>query len=204
MRCLVNHRLYVVHFLIPLLADLVPQDHDSDDPLWSPACPTLSPVQPAVDMTTRAQTPEMQTSHVSACRRKRASTSTQSSSFDEHSTEEASTSNRRTSRRAKEPATSTPAAKPGKAAKRAAHNVIEKRYRTNMNAKFVALEKATCGEVQKTTKSDSGSLKKSEILANAVSHVYMLQEENKTLQKELSFYKQSCGARGWRQPRRTK
>lgn len=204
MRSHVNHRRYVVHSVVPLPADLVPQDHDSDDPLWSPTCPTLSPVQPAVDRTTRAQKPEMQTSHFSACGSKRASTSTQSSSFDEHSTEEAPTSNRRTSRRAKEPAHSPPAAKPGKAAKRAAHNVIEKRYRSNMNAKFVALEKATCGEAQKPAKSESGSLKKSEILANAVSHVYKLQEENKTLQKELSFYKQSCGARCWRQPRRTK
>lgn len=73
-----------------------------------------------------------------------------------------------------------------------------------MNAKFVALEKATCGGVHKPTKGESGSLKKSEILANAISYVQKLQEENKSLHKEVAFYKQSCGSRGAWRPKRTK
>ncbi|EAW13460.1 putative HLH DNA binding domain protein [Aspergillus clavatus NRRL 1] len=79
------------------------------------------------------------------------------------------------------------------AAKRAAHNIIEKRYRTNMNAKFVALEKAMSGSgVQKPTKSgSSASLKKSEILSNAISYMQELQDENAALQKELALLKQN-------------
>ncbi|PWY75406.1 hypothetical protein BO70DRAFT_363970 [Aspergillus heteromorphus CBS 117.55] len=85
------------------------------------------------------------------------------------------------------------------AAKRAAHNIIEKRYRTNMNAKFVALEKAMCGGVQKPTKGGSASLKKSEILTNAIAFMQELQEENKALQKELVMVKQSMVPAGmWR------
>ncbi|PYH72742.1 uncharacterized protein BO88DRAFT_401836 [Aspergillus vadensis CBS 113365] len=85
------------------------------------------------------------------------------------------------------------------AAKRAAHNIIEKRYRTNMNAKFVALEKAMCGGVQKPTKGGSASLKKSEILTNAITFMQELQEENKSLQKELAMLKQSMVPSGmWR------
>ena len=85
------------------------------------------------------------------------------------------------------------------AAKRAAHNIIEKRYRTNMNAKFVALEKAMCGGVQKSNKSGSASLKKSEILTNAIAYMQELQEENKALQKELALFKQNMVPSGmWR------
>ncbi|KAL4814957.1 hypothetical protein BDW67DRAFT_186255 [Aspergillus spinulosporus] len=84
------------------------------------------------------------------------------------------------------------------AAKRAAHNIIEKRYRTNMNAKFVALEKAmsvkTSG-VSKTVSStnsnsngvkSSASLKKSEILSNAITYMQELQEVNERLRKEVA------------------
>ncbi|GES59916.1 HLH DNA binding domain protein [Aspergillus terreus] len=77
------------------------------------------------------------------------------------------------------------------AAKRAAHNIIEKRYRTNMNAKFVALEKAMCGGVQKPSKGGSASLKKSEILTNAINYMQELQEENKALRKEMEVMKQN-------------
>ncbi|KAF7121824.1 hypothetical protein CNMCM5793_009377 [Aspergillus hiratsukae] len=89
------------------------------------------------------------------------------------------------------------------AAKRAAHNIIEKRYRTNMNAKFVALEKAMSGSgVQKPTKGGSGpaSLKKSEILTNAIAYMQELQDENAALQKELALLKQNLLPGGlWRQ-----
>jgi hypothetical protein len=88
------------------------------------------------------------------------------------------------------------------AAKRAAHNIIEKRYRTNMNAKFVALEKAMSGSgVQKPTKGGSGpaSLKKSEILTNAIAYMQELQDENAALQKELALLKQNLLPSGlWR------
>ncbi|KAL4762083.1 uncharacterized protein BDW70DRAFT_32455 [Aspergillus foveolatus] len=84
------------------------------------------------------------------------------------------------------------------AAKRAAHNIIEKRYRTNMNAKFVALEKAmsvkTSGvskAVSSTNSNSNGvkspaSLKKSEILSNAITYMQELQEMNERLRKEVA------------------
>ncbi|KAB8073054.1 hypothetical protein BDV29DRAFT_176199 [Aspergillus leporis] len=95
--------------------------------------------------------------------------------------------------------TTTTATNGRNAAKRAAHNIIEKRYRTNMNAKFVALEKAMCGGVQKSSKSGSTSLKKSEILTNAIAYMQELQEENKALRKELAMVKQNMIPSGmWR------
>ncbi|KAL4943110.1 hypothetical protein BDV06DRAFT_190698 [Aspergillus oleicola] len=85
------------------------------------------------------------------------------------------------------------------AAKRAAHNIIEKRYRTNMNAKFVALEKAmavnpagvsesvsTPAPSSTNGKGSSASLKKSEILSNAIAYMQELQEANERLRKEVS------------------
>ncbi|KAL4747825.1 hypothetical protein BDW72DRAFT_7459 [Aspergillus terricola var. indicus] len=81
------------------------------------------------------------------------------------------------------------------AAKRAAHNIIEKRYRTNMNAKFVALEKAmsvkTSGVSKAVTSNSNGvkssaSLKKSEILSNAITYMQELQEVNERLRKEVA------------------
>lgn len=78
------------------------------------------------------------------------------------------------------------------AAKRAAHNVIEKRYRTNMNAKFLALEKAVSpAGVAKQSRAGAGSLKKSEILSNALSYFESIQQENEALNKELALLKQN-------------
>lgn len=149
-------------------------------------------------MDTREPTPEEPTPHPSEQSQiKQEPVWTQSACWEDQP-EKTSTSDRRAIRGPKEPTSALPAPS-GKAAKRAAHNVIEKRYRTNMNAKFVALEKATCDGPNKSIKAESGSLRKSEILANAISYVHNLQEENRTLQKELLFYKG-----GWRQPRRTK
>ena len=83
------------------------------------------------------------------------------------------------------------------AAKRAAHNVIEKRYRTNMNAKFVALEKAMSADgVDRSTKGGSASLKKSEILTNAIAYIQELQEESQSTKKELQLLKQTVMAGG--------
>ncbi|KAJ5960673.1 uncharacterized protein N7479_007823 [Penicillium vulpinum] len=86
------------------------------------------------------------------------------------------------------------------AAKRAAHNIIEKRYRTNMNAKFVSLEQAISPSgVQKHTKVGAGSLKKSEILTNALTYIDGIQQENQALHKELALLKQNLMPGGiWR------
>ncbi|KAJ5594654.1 uncharacterized protein N7459_000862 [Penicillium hispanicum] len=91
------------------------------------------------------------------------------------------------------------------AAKRAAHNVIEKRYRTNMNAKFLALEKAISpAGVHKqppaqAPRGGTGSLKKSEILTNALVYIEGVQQENQALHKELALLKQNLLPGGiWR------
>jgi hypothetical protein len=79
------------------------------------------------------------------------------------------------------------------AAKRAAHNIIEKRYRTNMNAKFLALEKTISpAGVQKSSRAgaDAGSLKKSEILSNTLAYIECIQQENLAAQKDLAMLKQ--------------
>ncbi|KAJ6091493.1 hypothetical protein N7467_003462 [Penicillium canescens] len=90
------------------------------------------------------------------------------------------------------------------AAKRAAHNIIEKRYRTNMNAKFVSLEQAIspAGVQKHTPKAGAGSLKKSEILSNALSYIDSIQQENQALHKELAMLKQNMLPSGmWRHPK---
>jgi hypothetical protein len=90
------------------------------------------------------------------------------------------------------------------AAKRAAHNIIEKRYRTNMNAKFVSLEQAIspAGVQKHTPKAGAGSLKKSEILSNALSYIDSIQQENQALHKELAMLKQNMLPGGmWRHPK---
>lgn len=164
----------------------------------------------------RGRAVELETSRrqsVQSMQSKRSSISTMSSTpdivpQDDHTevrqTQPASSSNQKSSRtRSKESAASQPP-NSRNAAKRAAHNVIEKRYRTNMNAKFVALERAMSGGVQKPTRGETGSLKKSEILANAISYMQQLQDENKSLQREVSFLKQNVGPRGgWRNQRRS-
>ncbi|KAJ5198580.1 uncharacterized protein N7498_007697 [Penicillium cinerascens] len=86
------------------------------------------------------------------------------------------------------------------AAKRAAHNVIEKRYRTNMNAKFLALEKAVSPAGAAKQSRGAGSLKKSEILSNALSYIESIQQESAALNKELALLKQNLlPSAMWRQ-----
>ena len=89
------------------------------------------------------------------------------------------------------------------AAKRAAHNVIEKRYRSNMNAKFISLEKSVSStSIQKhSSKGGAGALKKSEILTNALVYIENMQHENQALRKELGLLKQNLLPGGlWRHP----
>jgi hypothetical protein len=117
---------------------------------------------------------------------------------------ESSTSSAQTQPSSQAPAqTQAPAPKDPQgrnAAKRAAHNIIEKRYRTNMNAKFLALERAISpARVQKTSPAGAGSLKKSEILSNALAYIERIQQENIAVQKELMMLKQGLVSGGmWR------
>ncbi|CAK41991.1 transcriptional regulator family: Helix-loop-helix [Aspergillus niger] len=196
-------------------------DLDSDDQSWSPTC-RVSPLEP-IHM--ELPKPAARTSRTST-RRKTASqpkprevTATRWSSSPEITPQDypatsvspppapSSPAANNTARKTTRSLSSDSNASTGQAqtttgrnaAKRAAHNIIEKRYRTNMNAKFVALEKAMCGGVQKPTKGGSASLKKSEILTNAITFMQELQEENKVLQKELAMLKQSMVPNGmWR------
>ncbi|KAJ5171656.1 hypothetical protein N7492_004249 [Penicillium capsulatum] len=88
------------------------------------------------------------------------------------------------------------------AAKRAAHNIIEKRYRTNMNAKFLALEHAiTPGPHQPVARTGTGTLKKSEILSNALAYIEGIQQDNRALHKELALLKQNLLPDMWRAPK---
>ncbi|KAJ5364950.1 uncharacterized protein N7496_010663 [Penicillium cataractarum] len=87
------------------------------------------------------------------------------------------------------------------AAKRAAHNIIEKRYRTNMSAKYLALEKVISpAGVQKSSprraSTGAGSLKKSEILSSALTYIEGIQQENLAAQKELALLKQGLVSGG--------
>jgi len=92
--------------------------------------------------------------------------------------------------------------------KKAAHNAIEKRYRTNMNAKFVALGKAIPNFRQRQGLNGSGKSSskkslavkdgaaasgtqplpqnKSEVLTNALAYITELQEQNRLLQNEVA------------------
>ncbi|KAI2786892.1 hypothetical protein POX_g09288 [Penicillium oxalicum] len=108
---------------------------------------------------------------------------------------------------APEPAAASKDTQNRNAAKRAAHNIIEKRYRTNMNAKFLALEQAISpASVRKSSRAaahvpavGAGSLKKSEILSNALIYIERIQQENLAAQKELALLKQGLVSGGmWR------
>ncbi|KAJ5110437.1 hypothetical protein N7532_000972 [Penicillium argentinense] len=93
------------------------------------------------------------------------------------------------------------------AAKRAAHNIIEKRYRTNMNAKFLSLEKAIspAGVHKQTARAGTASLKKSEILTNALTYIENVQHENQALHKELALLKQNLLPGGiWRHAKQSR
>ena len=69
-----------------------------------------------------------------------------------------------------------------------------------MNAKFLALEKAISpAGVQKSSRAGAGSLKKSEILSNALAYIERIQQENLAVQKEVALLKQGIVPGGmWR------
>ncbi|KAJ5378063.1 uncharacterized protein N7496_005472 [Penicillium cataractarum] len=199
-------------FSMPTAEDTVSlsSDLDSDDQSWSMSA------RPSIDMTmtsptttsnkpiTRASTSTSNTS---------TSKSTRWSSSPEIKPQEYNpprTDKRRKTRSLSDESTTSssgqaPASAPQdpqgrNAAKRAAHNIIEKRYRTNMNAKFLALEKAISpAGVQKSSRAGAGSLKKSEILSNALAYIERIQQENLAVQKELALLKQGIVPGGmWR------
>jgi hypothetical protein len=86
------------------------------------------------------------------------------------------------------------------AATRSAHNIVEKRYRTNLNAKFAALERVLQGGARSTGDQYSNPKRpvkgrgavgprKSELLENAVIYIQELRGEKKRLLKELDVLK---------------
>ncbi|KAG2010781.1 hypothetical protein GB937_007547 [Aspergillus fischeri] len=79
-----------------------------------------------------------------------------------------------------------------KAAKRASHNIIEKRYRTNMNAKFTTLEKVitSCRNKQKVSINRPCSMKKCEILTSAIKCIQNLEERNAALSEDVAFLRE--------------
>ncbi|RHZ55035.1 hypothetical protein CDV55_105170 [Aspergillus turcosus] len=79
-----------------------------------------------------------------------------------------------------------------KAAKRASHNIIEKRYRNNMNAKFTTLEKVitSCRNQQKVSNTRPCSMKKCEILTNAIKCIQNLEDRNAALTEDVAFLRE--------------
>ncbi|KAL3457112.1 hypothetical protein BJX64DRAFT_269432 [Aspergillus heterothallicus] len=176
---------------------------ESDDQSYSPTNFMSSTPPASADISSPIALPHPQSS--AASKRKAASSvSTRYSSSPEiHPQQQPSTttaptssSSSTTSSGRKSRTNSDDSTRGRNAAKRAAHNIIEKRYRTNMNAKFVALEKAMAVKpsgsgLSKTSVSASGakssaSLKKSEILSNAIAYMQELQEANERLRKEVA------------------
>ncbi|KAJ5523027.1 hypothetical protein N7513_012571 [Penicillium frequentans] len=80
-------------------------------------------------------------------------------------------------------------------AKRAAHNITERRYRTKINTKFLSLEKAISpADIHKSSsRAGTQSVKKSEILTNALAYIESIKQENQAMHKELAILKQRFG-----------
>ncbi|KAJ5219636.1 hypothetical protein N7468_008840 [Penicillium chermesinum] len=186
-------------YSMPVAEDTVSlsSDLDSDDQSWS--------VRPSVDFSM----PEPPAERPSKPTTRSSTSAARWSSSPEIKTQEytprveKSTSGRKTRSLSQDSIPSAGQDAQGRnAAKRAAHNIIEKRYRTNMNAKFLALEKAIspAGAPKQASRAGAGSLKKSEILSNALSYIEHVQHENQAMQKELALLKQNMLPGGiWRQ-----
>lgn len=180
---------------------------DSDDQSWSSAA-----ARPSIDFNTS----ETQTSEVSNLAQTHLETRTKSSKKgvstpdikqeDECTTPQSSKSTpisksrkARTFSQDSNRSSGSNDPKTRNAAKRAAHNIIEKRYRTNMNAKFVSLEQAISSSPMQKCSKGAGCLKKSEILTNALSYIDEIQQENQSLHRELAVLKQNMVSGGnWR------
>ncbi|GAD97610.1 HLH DNA binding domain protein, putative [Paecilomyces variotii No. 5] len=100
--------------------------------------------------------------------------------------------------------------------RKAAHNAVEKRYRTNMNAKFMALGNAipslranksntsmNSKGIKTNLKDGTQTQNKSEVLTKALAYIQELQEEKYMLQNELSVLKDNLLPRNvWSSSRR--
>ncbi|KAL1878916.1 hypothetical protein Plec18167_004211 [Paecilomyces lecythidis] len=100
--------------------------------------------------------------------------------------------------------------------RKAAHNAVEKRYRTNMNAKFMALGNAipslranksntsmNSKGIKTNLKDGTQTQNKSEVLTKALAYIQELQEEKYLLQNELSVLKDNLlPGNVWRSSRR--
>jgi hypothetical protein len=84
--------------------------------------------------------------------------------------------------------------------KKLAHNIIEKRYRMNMNSKFVALSNAlpdSCSAKSsgkpspRRNSSEQHPPNKSEVLANALTYIHQLEARNASLKKEVEVLKEN-------------
>jgi hypothetical protein len=91
--------------------------------------------------------------------------------------------------------------------KKVAHNIIEKRYRTNLNSKFIVLSNALPNSSKASRNSNSnkrwrstaGTLSaceqhppnKSEVLTNALTYILQLKTTNGSLRKELLALKEN-------------
>ncbi|OKP10212.1 hypothetical protein PENSUB_4386 [Penicillium subrubescens] len=208
-------------FSMPTAEDTVSlsSDLDSDDQSWSMSA------RPSIDMTSPTSTKPTTRASITSTSPTTSTSSTRWSSSPEIKPQQYNPPQTRTDKRRKTrslsdesntssssaqqpPSTSASIAQDPQgrnAAKRAAHNIIEKRYRTNMNAKFLALEKAISpAGVQKSSRAagvgaGAGSLKKSEILSNALAYIERIQQENMAVQKELAMFKQGIVPGGmWR------
>ncbi|KAL4787108.1 hypothetical protein BJX76DRAFT_354518 [Aspergillus varians] len=191
--------------------DSFSSDQESDDQSFSPpnlmsstppsAIDLPSPIQTIHPSQTQAQLPKRKASSIS--------TSTRCSSSPELIPQQQPTSTSSRKPRTTNTAQRTDDTTRGRnAAKRAAHNIIEKRYRTNMNAKFVALEKAMSVKASGVSKpptstasangvKSSASLKKSEILSNAIAYMQELQDANERLRKEVATINRERERRGY-------
>ncbi|KAI9375547.1 hypothetical protein BJX61DRAFT_539699 [Aspergillus egyptiacus] len=183
--------------------DFVSSDQESDDPSYSPTNFTSTPPSSSLDLPSPQPPSQLPNNDPPTRKPSTTPTSTTCPSSPDLPPQEHPTS---TSRKTPRSRTSDDVTTRGRnAAKRAAHNIIEKRYRTNMNAKFVALEKAISGSTSdKVSKPSSGSagrvkgsssasLKKSEILSNAIAYMQELQETNDRLRREVAALQQSIG-----------
>ncbi|KAL4912752.1 hypothetical protein BDW62DRAFT_206197 [Aspergillus aurantiobrunneus] len=187
--------------------DSLSSDQESDDQSLSPTNLMSSASPSALDLPSPIQTiqpSQTQTPSQTQPKRKASSISTSASASTRYSSSPELTPQPSTStRKPRTAATRTEDPARGRnAAKRAAHNIIEKRYRTNMNAKFVALEKAMAVKTVSKSKpsstststsmtangsaKSSASLKKSEILSNAITYMHELQEANERLRREIA------------------
>ncbi|KAJ5261170.1 hypothetical protein N7478_011765 [Penicillium angulare] len=180
-------------FIMPITDDAVsPASDFSDDQSWSGLRQSFDLSTPEQTSSTTTETPKISTRASSKSSTRWSSSPEIKPQESQSQSSQAGKSTRKTRSLSQE--SSHSGDQQGRnAAKRAAHNIIEKRYRTNMNSKFLSLEKAISpASVHKqSSRVGAGSLKKSEILSNALAYIEAIQTENQSMHKELSVLKQN-------------